>query len=54
MLRGDVSPSRVLPIYHQAEALQLVTLDGVRREDPVYDPGGARRHDFARLRAESP
>src|SRR6478752_7722075 len=38
MLRADVSPGRALPTHRQAEALQLVTPDGVRREDPVYDP----------------
>ena len=38
MLRADVSPGRALPTHQQAEALQLVTPDGVRRDDPVYDP----------------
>ncbi len=38
MLRTDVSPGRALPTHQQAEALQLVTPDGVRRDDPVYDP----------------
>ncbi|MBO3084704.1 pyruvate dehydrogenase (acetyl-transferring) E1 component subunit alpha [Cellulomonas fengjieae] len=38
MLRADVSPSRALPIPLQAEALQLVSPDGVRRPDPEHDP----------------
>jgi 2-oxoisovalerate dehydrogenase E1 component alpha subunit len=38
MLRTDVSPGRALPTHQQADALQLVTPEGVRREDPVYDP----------------
>ena len=38
MLRTDVSPGRALPTHQQAEAVQLVTPDGVRRDDPVYDP----------------
>ncbi|WP_028048994.1 pyruvate dehydrogenase (acetyl-transferring) E1 component subunit alpha [Cellulomonas sp. URHD0024] len=40
MLRADVSPSRARPAARPRtdDLLQLVTPDGIRREDPVYDP----------------
>ncbi|MEZ0447405.1 pyruvate dehydrogenase (acetyl-transferring) E1 component subunit alpha [Cellulomonas sp. ICMP 17802] len=40
MLRTDVSPGLALPIQLSPpeDLLQLVTPEGVRREDPVYDP----------------
>ncbi|WP_034623205.1 pyruvate dehydrogenase (acetyl-transferring) E1 component subunit alpha [Cellulomonas sp. URHE0023] len=40
MLRADVSPSRALRKNkaQTGDLVQLLTPDGVRREDPVYDP----------------